>query len=98
MEPLGRLQLEAVPCGMSTTEDRLTMRLRLAGEDQLGAYTPRPRAMSDSVFQFSGPSVGAEQRVGEARPRWPQVRLAGAVRLDWQQAEPVGCYVARRLA
>jgi hypothetical protein len=52
LQPLGKLQMEAVPCGMSTTEQRLTMRLRLAGADQLGAHTPRPQAMSDSVFSF----------------------------------------------
>ena len=32
-----------------TTEKRFTMRLRLAGEDQLGSHTPRPQAPADSL-------------------------------------------------
>jgi hypothetical protein len=32
-----------------TTEQRFVMQLRLAGEDQLGAHTPRPNANDDSL-------------------------------------------------
>ena len=32
-----------------TTDKRFTMRVRLAGMDQLGSHTPRPRAPSDSL-------------------------------------------------
>ena len=34
---------------MQTTEERLTARMRLAGDEQLAAHTPRPRAPSDSL-------------------------------------------------
>jgi hypothetical protein len=47
--PLGRFNLAAEPVDMSTTEERAVMRLRLAGEQHLGAHTPRPTAPSDSV-------------------------------------------------
>jgi hypothetical protein len=45
---LQRLGLELVPVGLSTTEDRIVARVRLASPQQLGAHTPRPRAPSDS--------------------------------------------------
>ncbi|MGD9723843.1 MAG: hypothetical protein AB7O59_20775 [Pirellulales bacterium] len=45
---LRRLGLELVPVGLSTTEERIVARVRLASPEQLGAHTPRPRAPSDS--------------------------------------------------
>ena len=49
LEPLSRFALAAEPLDMNTTEERATMRLRMAGEHQLAAYTPRPSAPSDSL-------------------------------------------------
>ncbi len=46
------LGLEIVPVGMSTTEDRVVARMRVAGTEQIGAHTPRPRAPSDSWFSM----------------------------------------------
>ncbi len=43
-----RLGLELEPVALSTTEERIVARLRLANAQQLGAHTPRPRAPSDS--------------------------------------------------
>jgi hypothetical protein len=51
-ETLARLDLELQPLALSTTEDRAVLRLRLAGDEQLGAYTPRPRAPSDSLMSL----------------------------------------------
>ncbi len=51
-EALARLDLELQPLALSTTEDRAVLRLRLAGNEQLGAYTPRPRAPSDSLMSL----------------------------------------------
>jgi hypothetical protein len=45
---LQRLGLELMPVGLSTTEERIVARVRLASPQQLGAHTPRPRAPSDS--------------------------------------------------
>jgi hypothetical protein len=50
--PLDKLALQLTPIDMSTTADRLTMRVRLAGHDQLGAHTARPRALSTSVISL----------------------------------------------
>ena len=41
------LGLEAIQ--MESTEDRAIARLRIAGEDQLAAHTPRPQALADSL-------------------------------------------------
>ena len=41
-----------VPVGLTTTEERITARARLATPEQLGAHTPRPRAPSDSWFSL----------------------------------------------
>lgn len=48
VEPLRRLALEPTPIALATTEERLIFRYRLAGAEQLGGHTPRPRAPSDS--------------------------------------------------
>ncbi|MBN1909079.1 MAG: hypothetical protein JW818_05010, partial [Pirellulales bacterium] len=47
--PLDRLALGPALIEASTTDERLTMRVRLASQQQLGAHTPRPRAPSDSL-------------------------------------------------
>ncbi len=49
LEPMRRLRLDPVLIDAETTEERLNMRIRLAGEEQLGSHTPRPRAPSDSL-------------------------------------------------
>jgi hypothetical protein len=48
--PLTKLSLDPTAIGLSTTEDRIIARYRLAGPDQLGAHTARPRAPGDSLF------------------------------------------------
>jgi hypothetical protein len=52
LEPLDRFALTAEPVDMNTTEERATMRLRLASEQHLAAHTPRPSAPSDSLASF----------------------------------------------
>jgi hypothetical protein len=51
-ESLARLDLDLEALALSTTDDRAVMRMRLAGQDQLGAFTPRPRAPSDSLMSL----------------------------------------------
>ena len=48
LAPLNRLELDPVALDMQTTEQRVVVRSRLAGHQQLGAHTPRPQAPSDS--------------------------------------------------
>lgn len=47
--PLERLELSPTPISLSTTQDRAIIRFRVAGDNQLGAHTPRPCAPSDSL-------------------------------------------------
>jgi hypothetical protein len=48
-DPLNALALDPQLIAAETTEHRLTMRLLLGGDDQLGSYTPRPQAPADSL-------------------------------------------------
>jgi hypothetical protein len=50
--PLVKLGLEPKAVAMETTSSVATMRLRLAGEAQLAAHTPRPRAPGDALLSL----------------------------------------------
>ena len=50
--PLVRLGLEPTAVAMQTTSSVATMRLRLAGDTQLAAHTPRPRAPADAMLSL----------------------------------------------
>ena len=50
--PLEQLGLEPTAVAMETTQTVATVRLRLAGDGQLAAHTPRPRAPSDSMLSM----------------------------------------------
>jgi hypothetical protein len=50
--PLVKLGLEPKAVAMETTASVATMRLRLAGEAQLAAHTPRPRAPADALLSL----------------------------------------------
>lgn len=47
--PLADMGLGPALVSAQTTEERMTMRLRLAAPMQLGAHTPRPRALGNSL-------------------------------------------------
>ncbi|TWT83482.1 hypothetical protein CA13_49470 [Planctomycetes bacterium CA13] len=48
--PLGALRLDPKVVDMQTTSERLLARYRLAGDWQIAAFTPRPRALRDSLM------------------------------------------------
>ena len=50
--PLERLNLNPLVVAMNTTEDRLSIRYRVANEAQMAANSPRPRAPSDSLLSM----------------------------------------------
>jgi hypothetical protein len=52
LDPLDKLGLEPAALELQTTDDRATIRARLAGELQLAAFTPRPRAPGDSLLSL----------------------------------------------
>ena len=47
--PMDSLLLDPLMVAAETTEKRFSMRIRLAGSDQLGGHTPRPMAPADSL-------------------------------------------------
>ncbi len=47
--PMDSLVLDPMMVAAETTDKRFSMRIRLAGPDQLGGHTPRPQAPSDSL-------------------------------------------------
>jgi hypothetical protein len=50
--PLVRLGLEPTAVAMQTTDTVATIRLRLAGDTQLAAHTPRPRAPAQALLSL----------------------------------------------
>ena len=50
LEPLESLGLRPETVDLATTQERLIARYRLAGYHQVGAFTPRPQATSDSLL------------------------------------------------
>lgn len=50
LEPMARLEIEPTIIETQTTDDRMTIRLRIAGDEQLGAHTARPRAPGHSLL------------------------------------------------
>lgn len=48
-DPLAKLGVAPEPVSLETSRQRLTMRLRIAGQNQLGGHTARPQALSDSL-------------------------------------------------
>ena len=47
--PMDSLLLDPMMIAAETTDKRFSMRIRLAGPDQLGGHTPRPQAPADSL-------------------------------------------------
>jgi hypothetical protein len=52
VEPIAELSVGPEVVGAETTDQRVSMRLRVGSDDQLGGHTPRPRAPSDSLASF----------------------------------------------
>ena len=48
--PMNRLSLEPTTISAETTAERMVTRLRLAGQGQVGGYTPRPRDPADCLL------------------------------------------------
>jgi hypothetical protein len=52
LDPLTELSLGPALVSAETTERRVSMRLRVASDRQLGGHTPRPQAPADSAVSF----------------------------------------------
>lgn len=52
IQPLTALELEPTPLEMRSTDERVIMRYRLAGFDQMGGNTARPRGLQNSLLSM----------------------------------------------
>lgn len=63
--PLERLGLNPIVVAMNTTEERLTIRYRLAGEGQMAAHTARPRAPGDALVSMQIHQSAINNAIGQ---------------------------------
>ncbi len=91
--PLGALKLDPQVADMQTTNDRLLARYRLAGDWQLGAFTPRPRALRNSLMSVqvhqSSMNNTLEQLVPRDQPRRIVDMIQEGMVLFGQQASAI---------
>ena len=66
-EPLIAMALDPKMIHAETTESQCTVRMRLAGEDQLGAHTPRPLAPPGSLADFQIHETAINNMLGRLR-------------------------------
>ena len=89
--PLEALNLNPMVVAMSTTEDRLLIRYRVANQAQMASHTARPRAPSDSLLsmQVHQSAVNnAIAQLGLSDRTWNLVELGGKMatmlgKQDW---------------
>ena len=67
--PLGKLRLDPMVVDMQTTENRLIARYRLAGDWQLAAFTPRPRAPRTSLMSVQIHQSAINNTLEQLAPR-----------------------------
>ena len=73
--PIRSLDLDPGVIDMSTTDRRLVARYRVAGDGQLGAFTPRPRAPGDSVLSMQVHQSALNNTLARLLPGDERVRL-----------------------
>jgi len=83
--PLGRMNLEPMVTDMQTTDSRLLARYRLAGDWQLAAFTPRPRAPRDSVISLQVHQSAINNTLEQLVPRDQAASIADIARNGLQR-------------
>ncbi len=63
--PMERLGLSPIVVAMSTSDERLTIRYRVAGEGQMAAHTARPRAPGDSLVSMQIHQSAINNAIGQ---------------------------------
>jgi hypothetical protein len=80
--PLRKLALDPAALAMETTASRLSLRSRLAGDDQLGAHTGRQPG------KHAGSRVDTKQSARSSRSGGPHVHIAGVAKMAGRKTEP----------
>ncbi len=104
--PLDALNLNPMVVAMSTTEDRLMIRYRVANQAQMASHTARPRAPSDSLLSMQVHQSAVNNMIaqlGLSDRTWNLVELGEKVarllgKQDWQAPEDLPKDVLIRFA
>jgi hypothetical protein len=75
IKPLRELNLDPRAIEMRTQDDNLVMRFRLAADDQLAAYTPRPRPDASSVLSLQLHESGANNLLQQLKLEDQRIEL-----------------------
>jgi hypothetical protein len=78
--PLGKLRLDPKVTDMQTTSERLLARYRVAGDWQLGAFTPRPRALSSSLMSVQVHQSALNNTLEQLVPRDQPILIGDMLR------------------
>ncbi|MDX1926572.1 MAG: hypothetical protein SFV81_08640 [Pirellulaceae bacterium] len=104
--PLEALNLNPMVVAMSTTEDRLLIRYRVANQAQMASHTARPRAPSDSLLSMQVHQSAVNNMIaqlGLSDRTWNLVELGEKVasllgKKDWKAPEDLPKDVQIRFA
>lgn len=104
--PLHRLQLDPMVVSMSTSDQRLEIRYRVAGRDQMASHNPRPRAPSDSLLSVQVHQSTINNTIASLKlggKTWTLAQLAERMALvlgqdNWQLGEDIPDDVTIRFA
>ncbi len=77
--PFGQLRLDPKVIDLQTTDRRLMARYRLAGDWQLGAFTPRPRAPASSLMSLQVHQSALNNTLEQLLPRDQPKSIRGIV-------------------
>ncbi|MEZ6138754.1 MAG: hypothetical protein R3C53_28035 [Pirellulaceae bacterium] len=87
--PLQKFSLNPMVVSMDTTAQRLTVRYRVANEEQMASFTPRPRAPSDALMslQFHQSTINnAIDQIGLSGRTWTLPELYERIGEVFQQS------------
>ncbi|HBE67345.1 MAG TPA: hypothetical protein DDW52_04275 [Planctomycetaceae bacterium] len=104
--PLHRLDLDPMVVSMSTTPQRLEVRYRVAGHDQMASHSPRPRAPTDSLMSMQVHQSTINNTISNLNlggRTWKLTELATRItevfgRDDWQLSDEIPDDVTIRFA
>lgn len=104
--PLHRLDLDPMVVSMSTTPERLEVRYRVAGHDQMASHSPRPRAPTDSLMSMQVHQSTINNTIANLNlggRTWQLTELAKRItevfgRNDWQLSDEIPDDVTIRFA
>ncbi len=77
--PLNQMQLDPTTTDMQTTDGRLVARYRLAGHSQLAAYTPRPRALHESLLSVQVHQSAINNALEQLAPTEQPISIRDAI-------------------